>query len=137
MNISEATARRIRVLEIRLRLERVAVEAHNRACKPENPASYPNGVESYFPYILGLVENQRLMETFGLIRFARYAYQKSSDILHGRSSLLTASTVVLDEWVAAVEALESLLSSTQSSEQIGSLGAPRTSSDAQPSKMDA
>lgn len=127
MDISEATARRVRVLEIRLRLERVAVEAHSRACRPDRPASHPNGVDSYFPYILGLVEPQQLMQTFGLVRFARYAYQKSSDILHGRSSLLNASPVVLDEWMVVVSTLESLLTHTQegsANPTPGGFGAP-------------
>lgn len=109
MEVSPATARRIEVLEIRLRIERAAFTAHKLVCQPTNPAQYPNEADGHIPYILGLVSAEQFEETFGVIRLARHAYRKSSDILHGRSGMIGAPRALMDEWIEMVEILESIV----------------------------
>jgi hypothetical protein len=113
MEVSDLTQRRIRVLEIRLRIERIAYDAHAVVCKPEKIATKPHQADSHLSYVLGLVSPDRYMEVHGLIRLARHVYRKSSDILHGRSGLLNAAPVILEEWIIVVEKLESLFAASR------------------------
>lgn len=112
MEVSDLTQRRIRVLELRLRIERIAYDAHAAVCRPEKVATRPHQADAHLSYVLGLVSPDRYMEVHGLIRLARHVYRKSSDILHGRSGLLNAAPVILEEWVAVVEKLESLFAAS-------------------------
>ncbi|WP_406452433.1 hypothetical protein OG782_18810 [Streptomyces sp. NBC_00876] len=109
MDLTELSLRRIKVLELRLRIERISFRAHGLVCKPDRPPTIANDADSYLSFVLGFVGQERYGEVIGVIRLSRHIYKKSSDILHGRSSLLSASSVVLDEWEFVVSRLERLL----------------------------
>lgn len=102
------SASRIEVLEIRLRIERVALEAHRIVCQaPPNLAT--NRVPERLVFILGMVPEERRVEVVGLIRLARHVYSKSSDVLHGRSSMLNIPDAISREWRLVVERLEEIV----------------------------
>ncbi|MGC5345107.1 hypothetical protein [Streptomyces sp. DT171] len=109
MDVTDLSLRRIKVLELRLRIERVSSDAYRLVCKPDRPPTISNGADAQLAFVLGLVEQGRYGEVLGVIRLSRHIYKKSSDILHGRSGLLNASSVVLDEWEFFVSRLEGFL----------------------------
>ncbi|WP_405818004.1 hypothetical protein OG241_24855 [Streptomyces sp. NBC_01390] len=109
MDVADLSLRRIKVLELRLRIERVSFDAYKLVCKPDRTPTISNGADAQLAFVLGLVGQDRYGEVLGVIRLSRHIYKKSSDILHGRSGLLNASSVVLDEWELVVSRLESLL----------------------------
>lgn len=60
-------------------------------------------------FVLGMVPEDRKGEAIGLIRLARHVYSKSSDVLHGRSSMLNIPEAVSREWRLVVERLEEIV----------------------------
>jgi hypothetical protein len=56
-----------------------------------------------------MVPEDRMSEAIGLIRLARHVYSKSSDVLHGRSSMLNVPEAVSREWRLVVEQLEAIV----------------------------
>ncbi|GHG24846.1 hypothetical protein [Streptomyces zaomyceticus] len=109
MDVADLSLRRIKVLELRLRIERVSFGAYKLVSKPDRPPTVSNGADAQLAFVLGLVGQDRYGEVLGVIRLSRHIYKKSSDILHGRSGLLNASSVVLDEWELVVSQLEGFL----------------------------
>jgi hypothetical protein len=47
-------------------------------------------------------------DSYRVVRLARYTYKRPSDLLHGRSSMLSVSDPILEEWEAAVDELQRL-----------------------------
>jgi len=47
-------------------------------------------------------------ELLGMVRLARCIYRRTSDLLHGRSSMVNLSPVLLEEWNELVVRLEDL-----------------------------
>ena len=108
MSIGLSVASRIEVLEIRLRLERVALEAHRVVCQLPT-ATVTTRIPERLAFVLGMVPEDRKEEAIGLIRLARHVYSKSSDVLHGRSSMLNIPEAVSREWRLVVERLEEIV----------------------------
>ncbi|WP_405404904.1 hypothetical protein [Streptomyces sp. NBC_01104] len=106
MNLDAASMRRIEILELRLRIESATMRAHNRVCQPDRPPLYVNDVPGRLSMVIGLVPQEEIMAAVGLVRLAKHVYGRSSDILHGRSSMVDAPEVIIDEWRAIVEKLE-------------------------------
>jgi hypothetical protein len=102
------TIRRVQVLEIRQRLERVAAHAHDQCCDPAE-RGIQSGIERRLAFILAADHSTLTTEHLhGVLRIARHLYSQSSDVLHGRTSMVNFPQVVLDEWYAIVEQLESI-----------------------------
>ncbi|MFF3971961.1 hypothetical protein ACFYZ6_19270 [Streptomyces rubiginosohelvolus] len=106
MNLDAASMRRIEILELRLRIELATMRAHNRVCQPDRPPLYVNDVPGRLSMVIGLVPQEDIMAAVGLVRLAKHVYGRSSDVLHGRSSMADAPEVIIDEWRAIVEKLE-------------------------------
>ncbi|MBQ0827821.1 hypothetical protein [Streptomyces tagetis] len=109
MDVADLSLRRIKVLELRLRIERVSFDAYKLVSKPDRPPTASSEADAQLAFVLGLVGQDRYGEVLGVIRLSRHIYKKSSDILHGRSGLLNASSVVLEEWELVVSRLEGFL----------------------------
>ena len=60
-------------------------------------------------FILGIIPEGRIEEALGTIRLARHVYSKSSDVLHGRSSMMSVPNVVITEWRQVVDRLDEIL----------------------------
>ncbi|OMI40181.1 hypothetical protein [Streptomyces sparsogenes] len=109
MKLNTASRRRIEVFELRLRIELATIEAYHRVCQPENPLLFINNVPGRLSIVIGLVPPEEVMEAAGLVRLVRHVYGRASDILHGRSSMVDAPAVIIDEWCSIVERLETLV----------------------------
>lgn len=108
MSVGLSVASRIEVLELRLRIERVALEAHRVVCQLPS-TTVTNRIPERLAFVLGMVPEDRKGEAIGLIRLARHVYSKSSDVLHGRSSMLNIPEAVSREWRLVVEQLEDIV----------------------------
>ncbi|MBB6419492.1 hypothetical protein [Streptomyces sp. AK010] len=108
MKLDTASRRRIEVFELRLRIELATIEAYHRVCQPENPLLFINNVPGRLSIVIGLVPPEEFAEAAGLVRLVRHVYGRASDILHGRSSMVDAPAVIIDEWRSIVERLETL-----------------------------
>lgn len=108
MSIGPSVTSRIEVLELRLRLERVALEAHRVVCQLPS-VTVTTRIPERLVFVLGMVPEDRKEEAIGLIRLARHVYSKSSDVLHGRSSMLNIPEAVSREWRLVVERLEEIV----------------------------
>ncbi|WHT17466.1 hypothetical protein N8J89_30680 [Crossiella sp. CA-258035] len=108
MNPATATQRRVEALELRIRLERVAVTAFDHVCQPGTPGRN-SVIGKRLAFVLGCVPEARRIEAVGLVRLGRHVYAKTSDVLHGRASAVNLPQVVVDEWRAVVERLEALV----------------------------
>ncbi|NJQ03970.1 hypothetical protein, partial [Streptomyces zingiberis] len=107
-SLSSATADRVQILELRLRLEQAAMDAYHLVSEPER-MSYAQKVEERLPFLFGLVDGEDYLATHGLIRLARHVYSRTSDILHGRSTMLEAPAIILDEWKEVVAGVEKVV----------------------------
>ncbi|MGA5701717.1 hypothetical protein [Peterkaempfera bronchialis] len=112
MEITLATQERIKVLELRLRIEKVAMEAYKTVCQIQGDVS-TNSVGARLSFVLGLVPEESRHETLGIIRLARHVYVKSSDVLHGRSNMMNIPDVIVTEWQLIVSRLEDTLRGSQ------------------------
>ncbi|MGW2298981.1 hypothetical protein [Streptomyces violaceorubidus] len=108
MKLDSASRRRIEVFELRLRIELATIEAYHRVSQPEKPLLYINNVTERLSMVIGLVPPGETLEAVGLVRLVRHVYGRASDILHGRSNMVDAPAVIIDEWRSIVERLETL-----------------------------
>lgn len=105
---SPATQRRLRVVELRIRLERVAVGAFTTVCRPKKTPR-ASTIETRLLFLVGLGGPARQPEVHRLARPGGHVYRRTSDVLHGRTSSLGLSDVVVDEWSAVVADMEEIL----------------------------
>jgi hypothetical protein len=107
---STATQMRIQVMDLRIRLERVAADAFDRVCEPTRTARQSRPLQRLLFVLSGLPADEWL-PAYRLVRLSRYVYRRSADLVHGRVGAVDISQTVLDEWRAAVTRLEALVSS--------------------------
>lgn len=109
---------RLAVVDLRLRLERVA----NRAVTASFPVQAVFVGQTHIRERLAFIPvayeaEAPLAELLGMVRLARHIYRRTSDVLHGRSNMVNLSAVLLLEWegfVSRVEALDSSVDQTES-----------------------
>jgi hypothetical protein len=106
--VNNAVARRRQVIDLRIRLERVAVGAFTEVCLPVR-APRASRVEARLLFLVGLIDAARQPEVHRLARLGGHVYRRTSDVLHGRTSALDLSDVVVDEWHAVVADMEAIL----------------------------
>ncbi|MGO4785238.1 hypothetical protein [Cryobacterium sp. W22_MBD10_FK3] len=117
--LSVSTVSRVRVLDIRQRLESVAVNAFDDACRP-GKAGKQNQISNRLAFILVTrQETTPLEELYGLLGLARHAYAKTSDVLHGRGGMVNVPPVMIDEWEATVRRLEAIEEQSSRSVSVG------------------
>lgn len=107
--ITERPTRRLTVVNLRHRIEMVAVGAV-RDSFPSQPVSVEQvqigRLLAFIPVAYG--QKAPMPELIGMVRTARHIYKRSSDVLHGRSSMVNLPAALVDEWAAFVETLEDL-----------------------------
>jgi hypothetical protein len=106
--VTSAVARRQQVIDLRIRLERVAVGAFTKVCLPKKPP-WASSIEARLLFLVGLVDAAHQAEVHRLARLGGHVYRRTSDVLHGRTSALDLSDVVVDEWRAVVADMEDIL----------------------------
>lgn len=103
---SVATDRRVRVLDLRIRLERAAASAFDEVCQPTETQRQSHVAAR----LLYLVDTGRsdATATHRLVHLAAHVYKRTSDVLHGRVSSLDLPDVLIDEWHEVVVGLEAV-----------------------------
>jgi hypothetical protein len=105
--VNHATRQRIRVLRLRIRLERVAADAFDRVCDPVLKGQQDR-VRSRLLFLLSDVAPDELPSGYRTIRLARHVYRKTSEVMHGRYGALDLSDALVTEWEEVVDRVESL-----------------------------
>ncbi|PPG40006.1 hypothetical protein C5C17_09080 [Pseudoclavibacter sp. RFBA6] len=103
------SSRRLAVLALRLRLEAVASEA-SREISMEGLAPQRVGdVKARLFFVLDPSGDESVfLAQLRVVHLARHIYGISSDVLHGRSSIVNLPPFLLAEWEAAVRDLEGI-----------------------------
>lgn len=108
--LSPASVRRIEVLALRQRLERAVAGAVDASCDPLETGKQTQ-IRKRLVCILSaggpLTGPDGL---YGLMVLARHVYATSSDVLHGRASMVNVPEVMVDEWREVVSRLEKVSS---------------------------
>lgn len=103
------SATRLAVVDLRLRLERVATRAVTAAFSSHAVVVEQTRIRERLAFIPVAYEAKApLPELLGMVRLARHIYGRTSDVLHGRSNMVNLSTVLLAEWESFVVQLEAL-----------------------------
>lgn len=106
--LSSETFLRIHCFDLRVRLENLAENAFSLVCEPHSRQPNSN-TRAKLLFALHEVENSKFHEVHGLIQYSAYIYRATSDVLHGRSSMVNLSAVLVEEWQSTVTSLESQL----------------------------
>lgn len=102
---STATSRRIRVLDLRIRLERVGAKAFDDVCQPAQTGRQ-SATAKRLIFLVGLVDAARQPDIHRLAKLGGHVYRRTSDVLHGRLNALDLTDVMIDEWRTVVDDLE-------------------------------
>lgn len=103
-----ATVRRQQVIDLRIRLERVAAGAFDAVCRPDQ-RDVQSAIAKRLVFLVGLVDAERQPEVHRLARLGGHVYSRTSDVLHGRTSSLDLSDVVVEEWRAIIVDMEQIV----------------------------
>lgn len=95
------------VMELRIRLERLAASAFDRACKPERRGRQER-FHSRITFLLHGVPADRSTDAYRLLGLGKHVYSAACDVLHGRAAATSLPPVVIAEWRAIVDRLEQL-----------------------------
>lgn len=98
---------RIEVMDLRIRLERLAAAAFDEACRPVIRGRQSRAKHRLLCLLNQLPDDKRA-EAHRLIRLGAHVIEESANVLHGRSGLIDLPHVVVDEWRSIVEQLEAL-----------------------------
>jgi hypothetical protein len=105
---TDATSRRLEVLDLRIRLEQTAVEAYVRVCSPDRRPR-ASGVRVLLQFLVGLVSPTEQPRVHRLAGLGNHVYRRTSDVLHGRLNAQDLTDVVVEEWRTIVADLEAVL----------------------------
>lgn len=97
------------VLDLRIRLERVAARAFDTVCASERPGRQAD-IAVRLTFTVAFVPDEDRLRVRRQARLGAHVYSATSDVLHGRHRAPTLNSVVLREWRAVVEALEAVVS---------------------------
>lgn len=100
---------RLMVINLRLRLEQIAVQAVTDSFRSQTVNVGQTNISNRMAFVLVAYQARTTSsELLGLIRLARHIYRRTSDVLHGRSSMVNLPTVLLSEWETVVARLETI-----------------------------
>lgn len=102
---SVATERRLQVLDLRTRIERLAAAAFDEVCLPGQTGHQSQPAQRLL-YLVGIVGPVEQDKVYRLVRLGGYVYRRTSDVLHGRLSSMDLGDVVIDEWRIVVADME-------------------------------
>ena len=110
LGMTDATRTRLAVIDLRLRIERLAIGAVTNAFPGRLVVVPQTNISNRLAFIFVAHGAQTTSsELLGLIRLSRHIYRRTSDVLHGRSSMVNLPAVLLAEWEATVEHLEMIV----------------------------
>jgi hypothetical protein len=105
---NQATQRRLAVLDLRIRLERLAMAAFVETCRPGTVGRHTH-IAARLLFLVGLIDAAEQDRVHRLARLGGHVYRQTSDVLHGRVSSLDLGDVVVDEWRTVVTDLEQVM----------------------------
>lgn len=109
---TDPPAQRLAVANLRHRIEMIAVGAVRDSFPSQQLSVQQAQIGRLLAFVPVAYGNKASMpELIGMVRTARHIYKRSSDVLHGRSSMVNLPTVLVDEWATFVETLEDLVRS--------------------------
>lgn len=98
------------IVDLRHRIEVIAVDAVESALPSLEHAVEQNNISRRLAFLPVVCEQRApVTELLGMVRIARHIYRRSSDVLHGRSSMVNLPRVLIDEWSDAISQIEQLL----------------------------
>lgn len=115
MSLPATTLRRVQVLDLRRRLERLAASVFDAACQPAETGAQ-NRIHARLTFIYTIKDTSLgSSQRYQLVRLGRHVYAKSSDVMHGRTSMINLPQVIIDEWRSIIEQLESFVEDSSQS----------------------
>lgn len=106
---TEETARRLAVVNLRHRVELIAVAAVRGSFSSETVSVEQIQIVQRLAFIpIAYGKNAPMAELLGMVRMTRHIYKRSSDALHGRSNMVNLSDSLVDEWTILIERVEEL-----------------------------
>lgn len=108
-DVTNESGTRLAVINLRLRVEQIATQAVSDAFPSQPVIVAQTNIGPRLAFVLVAYETRAApSELLGLIRLARHIYKRTSDVLHGRSSMVNLPAVLLKEWEAIVLRLETI-----------------------------
>ncbi|MBF4623311.1 hypothetical protein [Clavibacter sp. VKM Ac-2872] len=103
------SAKRLAIVELRHRIELIMVTAVKDSFTTKAVLVKQEVIKPRLAFV-GVAYDGRtsLEDIVRLIRTARHIYTRSSDVLHGRTSMTNIAGPLIDEWAHTVDELESL-----------------------------
>lgn len=103
---------RLAIMDLRSRIEEIAVKSVIDSFPYGDVTPKRNRIHERLAFIpVAYATDSNQYDLIVMVRFARYIYKRTSDVLHGRSNMVNLSRVLLAEWIAFVEHLEDLIES--------------------------
>lgn len=107
--VTHGSETRLTVIDLRLRLEQIAVRAVTDSFQSQPVNVDQTNISNRMAFVLVAYQARATpSELFGLVRLARHIYRRTSDVLHGRSSMVNLPAVLLFEWETVVTRLETI-----------------------------
>ena len=107
--VTNDSGTRLTVMKLRLRLEHIVVRAVTDSFTDQSVDVGQTDIGKRMPFLLIAYEARATpSELLGLVRLARHIYRRTSDVLHGRSSMVNLPAVLLSEWEIIVTRLEAI-----------------------------
>ena len=100
---------RLLVVDIRQRIEIIAVRSARESFPESDLLVQQSRIRQLLAFIPAAYGHKApVHELRGAVRTARHIYKRSSDVLHGRSSMVNLHPVLIEEWMVFVEELEEM-----------------------------
>ena len=96
---------RVRLLTVRVTIEQLAADAYSKVA---GTSTRQSRIQAKLLCLLPAKEDPRWLEDLRTVRLAQYCYRRTSDVLHGRSSLVGLTSAMVDEWEAIATDVERL-----------------------------
>lgn len=99
------TLLRVRIHTMRVRIEQIA--AHAVATVTKQPPEQ-NQAGARLIVLAHECSEYAWADSYRVVRLSRHCYKRTSDVLHGRSSMVSVTSSIVDEWDQIVQDLEAL-----------------------------
>lgn len=103
--VLEETFLRVKVHTIRVSIELIAADAFD---KTTQSGLEQNNATARLAVLAHECATYSWAESYRIFRLARHCYKRTSDVLHGRSSMASVTSTVVDEWDQIAKDLEDL-----------------------------
>lgn len=103
--ILEETLLRVRVHDIRVSIELIAANAFGTVTQS---GLEQNNATARLAVLAHECATYSWAESYRIIRLARHCYKRTSDVMHGRSSMASVTSTIVNEWDQIAKDIEDL-----------------------------